>query len=497
MRALSVLSVVAVATALVIPDQQTLESLSLESPEPVPHPFWDHVIDPESIWEDLEEKFTKAAKCAKHKLDEAVDAVQETAVTYGYGFEDAFAGDAWLDTADYDQDPNDKPPHHGPPHHGPPHHGPPHGGPPKKNPHHPPPPHHGPPNQTVYELISKSKHTTKLAKAIDEFPDLVELLNGTAANYTLFAPTDRAFEKIPKHAPKPPKEFLKKLLTYHISPHFYPVGRLLVSRTVPTALEAEAIGGNPQRLTTNIGLRGLTINFYSRVVAANIFATNGVIYGIDSILLPPPKAVDILSALPSEFSTLDLALVKTGLYSVFNDTSIHEGGTLFAPSNFAFKRLGPKINAFLFSRFGTKFLKALLLYHTVDNITLYSDAIYESSAQDHHSHHHIPHGLVHFDLPSALHGRNLSVAVAHYGRLVTIRINHVTKVSVLDGIAKDGVIHVVPQVLLPSKKPGTRGVATDDMSLEEFQERLAPFVEEDDSENEMDMDMDMDIELEL
>ncbi|ETI23793.1 hypothetical protein G647_05599 [Cladophialophora carrionii CBS 160.54] len=485
MRVLSVLSAAAVATAWVIPDQATFESLAVqdrETEQPAEHPFWDKVHKAETFWEDLEEEFTKAADCAKHRFAEVADSVHDSAVGYGEDFKDAFAGEDWLDTADYDTDLFEEPPHHGPPHRGPPHRGPPHHGPPGKGPHHPHDPHHSP-NQTIWELISKSEYTTKLAAAIADFPDLVKTLNGTKANYTLFAPTDRAFEKIPKHAPKPPKEFLEKILSYHVSPEFYPARRVLLSRTIPTALEAKFIGKVPQRLSTQVGLRGLTVNFYSRIVAINIFATNGVIHGIDSILLPPPKVVDILSALPGEFSTLDLALEKTGLYPAFNDTSSHSGGTLFAPSNFAFKRLGPRVNAFLFSRFGLKYLKALILYHAGDNITLYSDAIYKADSDaDAGSPHKVPKGLIHVDLPTGLEGKSLSIDIARYGRLVTIKINGFTRVAVTDGIAADGVLHVVPNVLIPPKTPGGLGVAEDDMDLEEFKARLAPFVdtEEDD-----------------
>lgn len=476
MRVLPVLSAAAVATAFVIPDQATLESLSLQDQaveQPTEHPFWETAHKAENFWEDLEEEFTKAANCAKHRFTEVVESVHDTAVKYGEQFQDAFAGDAWLDSAEYDLDLIEEPPHHGPPHHGPPGRHP-----PGKKPKHPP--HHHAPNETVYQLISRSKYTTKLAKAIDEFPDLVDLLNGTKANYTVFAPTDRAFEKIPKHAPKPPKEFLKKLLTYHVSTEFYPAGRVLVSRTIPTTLEAEYIGKVPQRISTQISLKGLTLNFYSRVVAIDIFGTNGVIHGIDSILLPPPKVVDILSLLPGEFSTLDLALEKTGLYPLFNDTSNHKGGTLFAPSNFAFQRLGPRINAFLFSKYGQKYLKALILYHAGDNITLYSDAIYKLDA-DSPPHHKVPKGYIHVDLPTGLEGKSLAIDIGRYGRLITIKINGFTRVSVLDGIAADGVIHVVPNVLIPPKTPGGPGVAEDDMDLDEFKARLAPFVEEDDS----------------
>ncbi|KAH0846148.1 hypothetical protein AYO21_09164 [Fonsecaea monophora] len=480
MRCISILSAATIAAAFVIPDQVTLESLSIENQEPnypSEHPFWNNEHHAETFWEDLEEEFTKAVDSAKQAFTDIVDSARETVVSYGEHCQDAFAGEAWLDTAEYDLDLFEEPPHHGPPDGRPPHRGPP--GKKPRRPHHP---HHRP-NGTIWELISKSKYTTKLAAVVKEYPDLVELLNSTKTNHTLFAPTDRAFEKIPKHAPKPPKEFLEKLLTYHISPEFYPAPRILVSRTIPTALEAKYIGKVPQRLSTQVSLRGLTVNFYSRVVAIDIFATNGVIHGIDSILLPPPKAVDIISALPGEFSTLDLALEKTGLYPAFNDTSSHKGGTLFAPSNFAFKRLGPRINAFLFSRFGLKYLKALILYHAGDNITLYSDAIYKLDADAlAPPHHKVPKGFIHVDLPTGLEGKSLSIDIARYGRLITMKINGFARVAVLDGIAADGVIHVVPNVLIPPKTPGGIAVAEDDMDLDEFKARLEPFVETEESE---------------
>ena len=88
---------------------------------------------------------------------------------------------------------------------------------------------------------------------------------------SVFAPTDKAFEKIPEHAPKPSKEQLKAVLMYHVSPEFYPAGRVLVTRTIPTVYSVpETLGIGPQRLSTNIGLKGLTVNFYSRIIAINI-----------------------------------------------------------------------------------------------------------------------------------------------------------------------------------------------------------------------------------
>jgi uncharacterized surface protein with fasciclin (FAS1) repeats len=482
MKALTLLPLAVAATAFVIPDEQTMNSLSLDYQETPARSLFDKIPSAEEAWQELDEVVSEAAGCAKHVFDEAVDHTFTAAVKFGEKFEDALAGEAWLQSAHYDLDlfttqgeNEDHPPHHGPPPHpGPPHHGPPpHPGPPHhRKPHRPP--HHHKPNLTLYELISKSKYTTKAAKLIDEFPEIVKALNSTAHNYTIFVPTDRAFKKIPKHAPKPSKKVLKAFLEYHASKEFFPARRVLASTTIPTALKDEAIGGFPQRLSTQVGLRGLTINFYSRVVAVNIFGTNGVIHGIDSILLPPPKVVDILSALPGEFSTLELALVKTGLYPEFNDTSSHVGGTLFAPSNSAFRRLGPRINAFLFSKYGVRYLKALILYHAAPNFTLYSDAHYAPERQV-----SIPRRRFHVDLETGLKGKSLSVDVARFGRLVDIRINGFNHVSIRDGIAKDGVIQVVPSVLIPPKTPGVFEESSDELTVEELKERLEPHVEED------------------
>lgn len=332
-------------------------------------------------------------------------------------------------------------------------------------------PHHHKPNLTVYELISKSKYTTKFAKLISEYDDLVELLNGTTANFTIFAPTDKAFDKIPHHGGKehkPSKEFIKAVLKYHMSESFYPAGRVLASRTIPTLLESEQLGDKPQRLSEQISFKGLTLDFYSRVVAIDIFGTNGVIHGIDSILVPPPKAATIISLLPGTFSTLALGLEKTGLFSALNDTSTHIGGTFFAPSNGAFARLGPKINAFLFSPPGLKYLKALLEYHLVKGETLYSDMLYKSDGTS----HPIPKGHFHvsfkfhstrslfsanryqIDLPTVLPSHHLSIDIARLGRIIKLKINGFSAPVIMDGITSDGVIHLLSQVLIPPKHAG-------------------------------------------
>lgn len=182
---------------------------------------------------------------------------------------------------------------------------------------------------------------------------------------------------------------------------------------------------------------------------------------------------------PGEYSTLELGLGKTGLLDALNTTD-HAGGTFFAPSNWAFKKLGPKINAFLFSQYGTKYLKALLEYHVVPDTTLYSDAIYQAKKEDVDAMKELPRkGLFHAELPTLLKDRTLSVDVGRYGGFIRMKVNAFATVALQDIVAQDGVIQEMGSVLIPPKKlNGAEEEHWDgsEMTVEELKERLEPFV---------------------
>lgn len=262
MKLTNILPFVAVTTAFVVPDETTINQMVIES-ENAGKSFLEKLSTKFDISSYFDNSVQDVVKYSENAFDYAMDiatsAGEKAKSTFQcYASMTAFDGKAWLNTVIDESAYNDlegEKPHH-PPHHKKPHHG------------------HSKPNQTVYELIAGSKYTTKLAKLISEYDDLVDALNGTAANYTVFAPTDAAFEKIPKHHGKPSKEIIKKILAYHVSADFYPAGRVLVSHTIPTIFGEDALGGEPQRLRVGFGLaRGLNINFYSKVVAVNIVSS--------------------------------------------------------------------------------------------------------------------------------------------------------------------------------------------------------------------------------
>ena len=119
-----------------------------------------------------------------------------------------------------------------------------------------------------------------LAKAL-QAADLVETLKGKGP-YTVFAPTDDAFGKLPADTLndllKPEnKQKLQRILTYHVVP-----GRLS-SADVVKLHTVKAVSGD----TIDIKANGGTVMVDSaRVVKTDVQASNGIIHVIDSVILP-------------------------------------------------------------------------------------------------------------------------------------------------------------------------------------------------------------------
>jgi uncharacterized surface protein with fasciclin (FAS1) repeats len=331
-------------------------------------------------------------------------------------------------------------------------------------------------SRTLYQVINENEHTTRFAKLINDRPELVDLLNSTKTNSTLFVPIDDAFKHVPdddKH--KPSKEFVDDLLLYHVGLGNFPVHSIVDTHTYPTALKAPYLGDEPQRLRIRVGFTGVRINFYSKVVKA-AETKNGIVAAISDILLPPPMVGRELTLFPDRFSTLLLAYEKTDFVDFVHKLHM-EGSTVFAPSNHAFSRLGARANAFLFNtQPGLRYLRAILKYHIAPNATLYSDNIYDKTGSTSLE----AQQTGHFDLGTLLGEAHLGVDIGKIWGFLTMKVNGFVRVTVQDGIARNGVIHVVDKVLLPPhrKKDGESNSrdSEDDISVDELQRRLDAYI---------------------
>jgi uncharacterized surface protein with fasciclin (FAS1) repeats len=119
-----------------------------------------------------------------------------------------------------------------------------------------------------------------LAKAL-QAADLVDTLKRKGP-YTVFAPTDEAFAKLPASTledllKSENKAKLKRILTYHVVP-----GRVSASE-VAKLRSATAVSGDTIDITAN---GGVVMVDNARVVKTDVGASNGIIHVIDAVILP-------------------------------------------------------------------------------------------------------------------------------------------------------------------------------------------------------------------
>ncbi len=120
-----------------------------------------------------------------------------------------------------------------------------------------------------------------LATALTE-AGLIETLQGKGP-FTVFAPTDEAFAKLPKGTVEgllKDKEALKKVLLYHVVS-----GNVMASDVVKLS-EATTVEGSKVKINVVDG--NVMLND-AKVTTADVKASNGVIHIIDTVLSPPTK----------------------------------------------------------------------------------------------------------------------------------------------------------------------------------------------------------------
>ena len=259
---------------------------------------------------------------------------------------------------------------------------------------------------------------------------LVETLKGEGP-FTVFAPTDAAFAKIPAdqlNAIIADKELLTSILLYHVVP-----GKLLAADVLGRSSLSTAQGS-----TAAISLRdGAPFINDAKIVATDVLATNGVIHVIDSVILPPsmnpsptqpdeptaPQLSDIVdtAVAAGSFSTLVTAVQAAGLVDVLKG----EGPfTVFAPTDAAFAKIpADQLNAIIADK---ELLTKILLYHVVPGKLLATDVLGQCK------------------LPTA-QGQELSVRLSNGEAFV-----NQSKIIATDVLATNGVIHVIDTVLLPN-----------------------------------------------
>ena len=255
-----------------------------------------------------------------------------------------------------------------------------------------------------------------LAAAL-QLTGLDEALQGKGP-FTVLAPTDEAFAKLPKGTleklTKPEnKEILASILTYHV------ISGRNDSEQVSQIAAAPTLNG--QRVNVRVKKDQIMVGG-AKVVSADIDCSNGVIHVIDTVLLPNSEDIIGTAVEAGSFQTLAAALKAAELVEALQGDGPF---TVFAPTDDAFAKLPAGTVEDLLKPENRDKLAAVLTYHVVPGRVYAQDAVTAANA-------------------STLQGGNLKIAEVD-GRL---RINSANVVKAnID--TTNGVIHVIDSVLLP------------------------------------------------
>jgi len=279
------------------------------------------------------------------------------------------------------------------------------------------------PKDIVDIAVEDGRFTTLVAAV--QAADLAETLSGEGP-FTVFAPTDDAFAKLPEgtiEALLADIPQLTDILLYHVVP-----GKVMAADVVGLDGQMADTALEGKQIAVAIDSDKVLLNETVIVVITDIEASNGVIHVVDTVLLPPAdtsdKTIVEIAVEDGRFTTLVAALQAADLV----ETLSGEGPfTVFAPTDDAFAKLPEgTIDALLAD---IPQLTNILLYHVVAGNVKAADVL-------------------------TLDGQEVETALE--GQMIMIKIdgdkvmlNQDVMVIITDIIAANGVIHVIDTVLLP------------------------------------------------
>ena len=287
------------------------------------------------------------------------------------------------------------------------------------------------------EVAQKNGFAALLAAA--DKAGIASTLTAADADLTVFAPTDAAFGTLATQlgfanagamVTALSASDLSKILSYHVVPGERSAADLKgAGASLSTAYVFDGAAAKlALNTSTDVAITDAALAT-SKVITADLHADNGVLHGIDKVLVPPGvlNVVQMAQANPATFSSLVAAVVATGLAPALSGTGPF---TVFAPTNAAFASAptGPT----------TSQLTSVLTYHVLPAQVLSGD---------------IPFGTPVATLNTkTLGGATVPAQTITINRNLTITDTTAIAGNILttDVRASNGVIHVIGKVMIPN-----------------------------------------------
>jgi uncharacterized surface protein with fasciclin (FAS1) repeats len=279
---------------------------------------------------------------------------------------------------------------------------------------------------TLVQVAQGDPRFSTLVEAVTA-ADLGPALSGVGP-FTVFAPTNDAFAAllaelgVTKAQLLANKPLLTAVLKYHV------LGTRVARSAVPLGQPITPLEGGIFKID-QVGT-DLVItdgrNRMARIVAADIAASNGVIHGIDRVLLPADKTIVQTAAANPSFGILVEAVGAANLAGVLSGSGPF---TVFAPTDAAFAALLAELNISKAQLLAdTPLLTKVLTYHVLPARVL--------KAQ-------VPAGTP----VATVQGETLVVDAS---LAITDRRGRIARITATDILTSNGVIHAIDKVILPA-----------------------------------------------
>ena len=268
---------------------------------------------------------------------------------------------------------------------------------------------------SIFDIVANSPEHTILETALIQ-QGLNTTLSDSSINYTLFAPTDSAFNAyFAASGTTAPQLLANSELTNILLHHV--IGSEVFSSALTNG-EVETLNG----LDVTVNLTGGAKIDSAGVLTADLDASNGVVHSIGYVLLPTYDDVTEIVVKSSNHTTLFAALQQANLVATLQDLS--KSYTVFAPTNAAFDQYFLNSGTTAQQLLASPELSNILLHHVLGSTVLST-------------------GLSNGEV-STLNGRDVTVNLT-----AGVKIDS-ANVTTADLRADNGVVHVLDYVLLPT-----------------------------------------------
>lgn len=287
---------------------------------------------------------------------------------------------------------------------------------------------------TILGVIQSNDQLSTLREAVKRFDDLLSSLNDKGESYTMFAPTNDAFEALLDvlgyaSIDEVPEKTLREILHYHItSESAFLAEDFTDAQSLNTLLTDEAV-------TIYVNGGTVTVNS-SSVISADVQVSNGVVHIIDAVLVPSFIQGEYKTVLGLAEEREELSLFVESVLK-YPDLKAMLGGitanyTVFAPTNQGFETLLNITNQNELADFPDHILKKFLQYHIAVETFSSSDFTVGQS------------------IPTLLANEKISVNPdTKNGSEYLIDKSQITEA---DMEADNGILHIVTGFLFPSSE---------------------------------------------